>query len=253
MIDVWCVLWGDKYHPAYVYALKEAVGEHLTVPHRFKCLTDHRLPGIQTVEPPQNWPGWWSKLNLFAAAVRPSLYFDLDVLIVRNIDYLVEYTVHELAAPANWAQSGHGGIQSSVMAWDGTWRDPFERFDYAVDSKRLWGDQEYLWELRGDDWTRIPGVASFKYHCIAQLQDWAHVVAFHGLPKPPEAGSWTWPFTRTLRSIISDSMLNGFDAALANAGIASGSLPTGTPRQTSTSSVAPGTPRAAGSDTRASS
>lgn len=220
MLTVWSVLWGDKYHPSYVYALKEAVEKNLSHTHKFRCITDKYLPGITTISPIKNWAGWWQKLQLFAMADGPSLYFDLDVLITGSIDYLVEYTAHEFAAPANWARSGHGGIQSSVMAWSGEWREPYLRFNPAADTERLWGDQELIWEIRGDDWTRIPGIYSYKYHCIHGLRGDESVVVFHGQPKPHEIpNTWTSRYTITLRNLISDSMLIGFDEALKNRGI----------------------------------
>jgi len=140
-LTVWSVCTGHKYNPAYVYALRTAVYFHLSEPHQFKCLTEHNLPSIDRVRPPVRWDSWWPKLSLFFLADGPSLYFDLDVLITGSLDYLVPYTKHKFSAPANWAASGHGGVQSSVMAWDGTWREPFLNFNYAVDSKRLHGDQ----------------------------------------------------------------------------------------------------------------
>lgn len=245
MIDVWCCLWGKKYHAAYVYALEEAVEQHLTVPHRFRCLSDRELPGIDVTLRQRKWPSWWGKLELFEVASGPSLYFDVDVLLVGNIDYLADYTAHEFAAPANWARSGHGGIQSSVMAWDGSWREPVERFSPA-DQERLWGDQELLWEIRGDDWVRVPGVYSFKYHCLGGLRGDEKVVVFHGKPDPHEAGLWTWPYTRTLRSLISDTTQHGFERALQNMESARASRHELTNPQMSTSSVGLGTPSGTG-------
>ena len=205
MITVFCVCTGDKYNTGYVYALKEAVSKYLTVKHEFKCITEHELPNITTVKPIVNYHGWWSKLNLFAPSVATgkSIYLDLDVVITKNIDYLVEYT-DTFSAPANWAQSGHGGIQSSVMCWPGNWHYPFEKFDYEKDSKRLWGDQEFLWELLGDDWQKIPNVGSYKYHVrpVSQIPEWMHICAFHGKPDPDEVkDACILPFTATLRSL----------------------------------------------------
>ena len=130
-LTVYCVYWGDKYDKAYVYALKEMVDRNLTIPHEFVCITTEKLPGIQTKLPFGPWHGWWQKMNLWAPFIAqgPSLYFDLDVIITGNIDYLAEYTDCQLAAPANWARSGHGGIQSSVMAWKGIHVDVLSRRD----------------------------------------------------------------------------------------------------------------------------
>lgn len=205
MITVWCVCVGDKYDSAYVYALRDMVATYLTIEHDFLCITTRKLDGIQTVLPYAPYQGWWSKINLFAPGMArgPSLYFDLDVVITQNIDYLKEYTKHQFSAPANWAKSGHGGIQSSVMAWSGDWTEPFNRFDYQADPDRLWGDQEFLWELLQDDWVRIPGIGSYKYHCKQGLPPDIKVCVFHGKPDPHEISDlWLLPYISTRLSTI---------------------------------------------------
>jgi hypothetical protein len=205
--------------------LKEAVGQHLSVPHVFKCITEHELPGVHTVKPPVPYWGWWSKVGLFAPGVAtgPSLYFDLDVVITGALDYLMEYTRHEFAAPPNWAQSGYGGIQSSVMAWRGNWFAPWAYIEpqWPAVTKRLWGDQELLWEMLGDDWVRIPrGIYSYKYECRdGKPPADMSVCVFHGEPKPHEVSDeWLSPSTATLRSRISSSTPNGSRKALSATG-----------------------------------
>lgn len=212
-LTVWCVYWGDKYNKAYVYALKESVEANLTIPHRFVCITTDRLEGIETVLPKVPYQGWWQKTGLFypGLATGPSIYLDLDVVITGNIDYLTDY-IDTFSAPANWAQSGHGGIQSSVMVWPGNWYEPFEKFNYQIDSERLYGDQEFLWELLGDKWNKIPHVGSYKYHVrpAGNVPDWMRICAFHGKPDPAEV---TDPclssFTETLHNLINGNMHNG--------------------------------------------
>lgn len=214
-LTVFCVCTGDKYHPGYVYALRHAVAKHLSAEHDFRCITTLKLPGIRCVNPFVPYQGWWSKLNLFTPgmATGPSLYFDLDVLITSSLDYLVEYTQHEFAAPANWAQSGYGGIQSSVMAWRGNWTAPYEYIkpQWPGVKTRLWGDQELLWEMLGDRWVRIPHIYSYKYHCREGRQpDDMAVCVFHGEPKPAAVtDTWTLPHTLILRSYIRSSMGSG--------------------------------------------
>lgn len=190
MLTVFCVCVGDKYDVGYVYALRDMVKNNLTIEHEFKCITTKKLEGIQTITPPVPYQEWWSKFGLFYPGVStgPSLYFDLDTVIVGNIDYLVEYTKHKFAAPENWAQSGHKGIQSTVMAWSGSWNEPYERVkeQWPEVRSRLWGDQEFLTEMLGDDWVKMEGIRSYKYHCQNALPKEARVVAFHGKPDYPE-------------------------------------------------------------------
>lgn len=228
-LTVWCVCVGDKYNPAYVYALKESIEKYLTIPHEFKCITTHKLPGVFTVKPYVPYQGWWSKINLFTPrmATGPSIYFDLDTVITGSLDYLAEYTKYKFSAPANWAQSGWGGIQSSVMAWSGSWYEPFYKINKEwrdrkikdgftiLGNKSYWGDQEYLWDLLGDDWIRIPNIYSYKYHCRDSNppKDMA-VCVFHGKPDPHEVSDkWILPFTATLHNHIKLSMDCGLKMA----------------------------------------
>ena len=200
-LTVWCVCIGDKYNTGYVYALKEMVSRNLTLPHTFKCITTHYLHGINTVNPFVPYQGFWCKMSLFAPTVAtgPSIYLDLDVVITGNIDYLADYT-DTFSAPPNWANSGHGGIQSSVMCWPGNWTFPYDeiRKDWpgTVDSNgyremrgyKFWGDQEYLWCILGDNWEKIPNVGSYKYHVMSSgtIPEWMRICVFHGRPDPHE-------------------------------------------------------------------
>ena len=186
-LTVWCVCVGDKYSTSYVYALKEMVSKYLTLPHSFKCITTEKLTDIETVLPYVPYQGWWSKFSLWERAKGPSIYFDLDVVIVGNIDYLVNYT-NTFSAPPNWAQSGYGGIQSSVMCWPGNWRLPLDVIDWPADSEKYWGDQEFLHALLKNDWEKIPGIGSYKYHVMnnKKIPEWMNVCVFHGKPDPHE-------------------------------------------------------------------
>lgn len=200
-MTVWCVLNGSKYANADAHILKDMVARNLSIPHRFRCLSDRPVAGIDCLTPEENWPGWWAKLLLFKYGEGQCLYFDLDVVIVGDVAPLLS---DRLSMPANWAQSGHGGCQSSVMAW----RDPIPRlhgdFDPALLDpptegncglyRGLWGDQEYITEKLGDPGEYVvpmKGVYSYKYHCRGGLPNGARVVCFHGRPKPSEVSdSW---------------------------------------------------------------
>lgn len=217
-LTVWCVCTFDKYDSGYVYNLKEMVENNLSIPHEFKCITTRKLEGIHTVFPALPYQGWWSKLNLFSRADGPSIYFDLDVLIVDSIDYLADFT-DNFSAPANWAQSGHGGIQSSVMCWPGSWTYPLEHLQWPQARSKYWGDQEYLWDLLGEDWQRIPGIGSYKYHVrpAQQIPEGLSTIVFHGKPDPHEVDDpCISSFTATLRNHIKSSTDSGskraFDA-----------------------------------------
>lgn len=200
MLTVWCVCVGTKYTDADVLILRDMVRRHMspTAQWQFRCLSDRPIVGVDTlrVDP---WPGWWSKLLLFRYAEGACLYLDLDVVVVADLMPLAYGpAAGTLSMPKNWARSGHGGWQSSVMAW---WKDyshipdgfdldqlgaPEARNWGYYGPKRLWGDQEYLTEVLGDAVVPMHGVYSYKYHCREQGEppEDARVIAFHGEPKP---------------------------------------------------------------------
>ena len=210
MLTVWSLCWGDKYTDYYVQRLRREVKKYLTLPHQFICLTDREIKGVATMPPPVDWPGWWGKIGLFkpGVATELNLWLDLDVVITANLDAMVEqYSDSHLACAKNWAQSGHGGCQSSVMIWKGGKGCQAEYIYRTFDPADvnwppinqpgvLWGDQEHLTVLRDDGRLAVTHfdpalVQSYKYHCREGLPEGAKVVVFHGDPKPADVSeSW---------------------------------------------------------------
>ena len=197
MLTVWCVLNGDKYADSDVYILRDMVARNLSQPHRFRCLSDREIPGVDCSVADEQWPGWWSKLLLFRYSTGLNLYFDLDVVIVGALDGLVS---DRLSMPLNWAQSGHGGCQSSVMAWG--WSYPQIPDAFHVEQleapergncgayQGLWGDQELITRTLGNpggvNIDAMQGIYSYRYHCQGGPPPGAIVVCFHGQPKPAQ-------------------------------------------------------------------
>jgi len=202
MLTVWCVCWGDKYPDYYVTRLQRTVRENLTVQHRFVCVTDRKIPCVTTMPPPVDWPGWWGKIGLFKPGISglTNLYLDLDVVITGPLDDMIErYVAAHIAMPTNWAQSGHGGCQSSVMLWRQSKYilpiyklfDPKDARWPPVNDGYLWGDQEWITKLRDEGVIEVTPinpnwVKSYKYHCLDGLPDDTRVVVFHGSPKPAD-------------------------------------------------------------------
>lgn len=199
MIKVACVLKsGGDFDWDYVSRLREGVRAHLTLDHEFVCLTDivekseHFID--DTVIPlTRGWPGWWSKLELFGVE-GPLLYFDLDTMIVGNIDplaammYDAEPTlqiIHDFYHPTLY--------QSTLMGW-GPYSMSHVLDKFAVRADRTMrnhgGDQQWLMAA-GVPMTAIdlPGIYSYKVHVQGKgVPDDARVVCFHGRPRPHEVG-----------------------------------------------------------------
>lgn len=192
MLTVWCVCVADKYTDEDVKILRAMVRRYMARRFWFRCLSDRKIIGIDCciVDP---WPGWWSKLKLFTAGGGENLYLDLDTVVTGPLDHLLS---GPLSMPRNWARSGAGGWQSSVMSWGRDYSRITEAFDVTQLSepangnygyygpRRLWGDQEFITELLGDEVIPMPAVYSYKYHCRGGPPAGASVACFHGLPKP---------------------------------------------------------------------
>lgn len=150
-------------------------------------------------------------MQLFAPGMAEgvNLYLDLDVVVTGSLDPIVECLgQHSLAMPLNWAQSGHGGCQSSVMVWRAceytqqiyNLFDPKDAHWPPINKPGiLWGDQEWITHLRDTGLLRVRPipeqyVKSYKYHCRNGLPADTRVVVFHGEPKPENVkeGWFTW-------------------------------------------------------------
>lgn len=207
MLTVWCVWWRDpaapnKYDEYCVQRLQRTVRENLSIPHRFICITDEPVQGVATFPPVVDWPGWWSKISLFKPGVATTLnlYLDLDVVITADLTEMLEaHKESPLAMPLNWAQSGHGGCQSSVMIWKQSrntlpiWREFETAFIHWPPTPpwKFYGDQEWITYLRDTGKIQVDAInpawiRSYKYHCKQGLPQGTRVVVFHGSPKPQD-------------------------------------------------------------------
>jgi hypothetical protein len=216
--NIVCVLRsGGAYTPEYVHRLQQGLRSYLRIPHRVVILTDmdptlfgHVQDSVQscTVMPLMyNWPGWWSKLEVFRLVDRPTLYFDLDTIIKGDITDIVEWLI-TTESPTffgleDWLEPTKT-INSSVMYWLGNFH--FLTGEFAVDPERymqqyrkwpLVGDQGYITErvvpngLFRAIQPYFPGrFVSYKKSELVDREK-ASVICFHGSPKPHER-KWNW-------------------------------------------------------------
>lgn len=194
MIDVLCVCKsGGEYDKEWVRKLKDGVARNLTVPHAFKCLSDIDVPDRIPLK--HKWPGWWSKIEMFREIQGPTLYLDLDTVVVSNINHLAVLE-SDFAMLSNFHVPEFVG--SGVMwfgkpqkhVYDRFCEKPFKWIEYH-DRKRngpYLGDQAFIWESmkRRVDHLPMETIKSYKFHCKDGLPKSASVVCFHGVPKLPE-------------------------------------------------------------------
>ena len=181
-----------------VRLLRQQVKRHLSQPNQFICITENKIDGITCLPPQTDYPGWWGKVGLFKPHVSASrnLWLDLDVVITGSLDGLVApLNGSQIRIGLNWAASGHGGCQSSMMYWQGnSARVIYDEFDPAIahwppvnQTGILWGDQEHCTALRDNkqldcEYFSHTDLMSYKYHCQKGLPEGAKVISFHGKP-----------------------------------------------------------------------
>ena len=193
-----CVFWGDKYPVEYVHKLRSMVARNMpTQRHRFVCLSDVDIPGVDCIPVFANsWRGWWQKVALFTPRLFPGgtriLYLDLDIVITRPIDDLVQMWGDDpLIMIKNFKSGyGHAAHNSSVMMWVAG--DPrvaaiHDLFSADVMDK-LHGDQCWIWRVLQDQITNWPLdlIQSYKCDCQNFVGVNTNIVVFHGDPKPHE-------------------------------------------------------------------
>lgn len=195
---------GGIYTPAHVHRLQAQAWAAAPDEH-FVCLTDQPVPGVVTVPLAHDWPGWWSKLELFRPELFPAgerlLYADLDTTFVGPLAPLLERPEPFLAIADFYRQPPkvpRRGLASGLLSWmAGTQTALYHVFaaipDVIMRGCGLAGDQRFLEEALGSApvtfWQDVvPGqVVSYKAHCGGGVPAGARVVAFHGRPKPWDA------------------------------------------------------------------
>ena len=196
----------------------------MTLLHRFVCLTDDPRgidSRVETKPLPDDLPGWWNKISLFKPRIHDLrgalLYFDLDMVIIRNIDPLVCYPGKFLAIPAAAIKNEFAAalLRFNIGEHRRIW-DLFEPRSAEV-IRKVYGDQNWINACAGNadlaEYSRSvrlrwPEVTprrpliqplprnwfpDFKRHLgevPAGLGRAARVIVFHGKPMVHERG-WT--------------------------------------------------------------
>lgn len=220
-----CIHWGDKYPFLYVERLQRALHRHCSTTLDFVCVSNNEAmcrevtADIRVVPAPNTLQGWWQKINLFNRdfmEYRHIIYCDLDVVVMKNIDEIVDMIgkyefIH--------AQDVLDDLSSSFMIIDRDSlfaRDVFATFnpDYAkiVDC----GDQWYLKKFLDQDKYRIGSLTPEQHYSYKYLIDHTNwrirstnllyravdiegvsMLNFHGTPNPHdlESNPDAWPFS----------------------------------------------------------
>jgi hypothetical protein len=221
MLNVICLKHGNKYDAGYVNKLFNMVSRHLTIPCTFNCFTDDPLGidprvNIKILPDDINLSGWWWKPYIFKTGHFTSgdtnLFFDLDMVIIKNIDNLVTYKQDQFLGLCDVGRvfnRSSNKLGSAVLRW------PANKYHHIWDSihsdptliNRFNGDQDWIWHLCKqsiqffpNDWIisykwearnrteliRVGSRWNFKTVRSPELPPNTCVLAFHGSPDPHE-------------------------------------------------------------------
>ena len=221
IIDCACVIHGEAYSWQYVERLHNMLSRHITPGIRLHVYTeaDRPVPAPMIKHELTEWtiarPGrsWWYKMQLFNTAHHcgPLLYFDLDTVIVGNLDWIWQQPTEYFWAIRDFKylwKPTHVGLNSSVMWWDTqryrhVW-DSFVQQDLNQVIQKYRGDQDYISAAIPENQRRMFDanyVQSWRWQCLdggynfqrrqhrtpgtgTQFSDTTSILIFHGDPKP---------------------------------------------------------------------
>jgi hypothetical protein len=223
-LDCACVIHGDKYSWEYVERLYNMIAANTRYKIRMHVFTEpHRsVPDNMIKHELIEWPGisgpkksWWYKMQMFDPKhqLKKVLYFDLDVVIVDNIDWLWDLSDQYFWAIRDFKylwRPEWNGINSSVMLWNNVklnwiW-DSFSSKNINATVRLFHGDQDYLNSILDDKTRRFLNtdfVKSWRWQCLdggfdiksrayqnpnagTSIFPCTKIMIFHGNPKPHE-------------------------------------------------------------------
>jgi len=149
MINVICLKWGTKYSSKYVNRLFKMVSINLSKPFDFYCYTDNPkglYKEIKIIPIEDDYLEiYWNKLSMFKKDFIPKgicLYFDLDIVIQKKLDPLLDYLCDDLTMIKSYWKGEDCVTDGSSLRFK-------ERWDmYANSSILLWKSNKltHIWD-----------------------------------------------------------------------------------------------------------
>ncbi len=224
-LTVTTFFWTDKerrrdyvFTHDHVHILKNMVERHLSIPHRFVCVTNEPIDGIETIQLDKEWfakcrkhcpgtvfPRLWMRSPDYPIKGR-ILNLDLDVVIVDSIDPIVDRKEDCVWwRNPNYPQPRRAFFQTSIQLFTaGTRPELWTDFNPQLTPewvKRRFGGHEQSWVSERLNWTEAFWDANDGIYGAgrlfdgkpdegvqSELPDNARIVSFPGnrIPDQPE-------------------------------------------------------------------
>lgn len=211
MIHCICLKFGSKYNSEYVNKLFRGIKRNTSKEFLFTCFTDQYdgiLEDIDIRAIPHPTGDWYSKIGLYDETLYnlndQIFYFDLDTVIVGNLDKIFEYSGDFIILRDFYRSDGYG---SGLMAWrPHAVNHMFKNFTHGYRSRlgdQGWPEEQYpnadIWQEHYPE-----KIISYKVHVQNNGKtnpgwtqhggnlDTASIVCFHGRPMPHHVIKLNW-------------------------------------------------------------
>lgn len=232
IINVICIKWGTVYPSEYVNNLYSMINRNTKYKVNFYCFTEDSdnlnkniiikpLPVLNTIDEYKTKYAYRKEAALCDDTLgdltgKRVFFFDLDIVIISNLDDFFEYPKDNKFYIINdWNTKGNHIGQASSYSWVvgtlGFIKEYFEKNPKEVIDKYYTASQEYLstkiiekfgkLNFWPEDW-----FCSFRFHCLNKIGPFRHffeakipkdrkdlkIIVFHGDPNPKEAMLGIW-------------------------------------------------------------
>ena len=192
---------GGEYVERHVHALRDQCAKHIPWAD-FVCLSDGH-PECKTIPLVYDYPGWWSKMELFKLH-GPILYMDLDTVVTGSCDHwLHQIQQKEFVVLRNIARDHRDKTRafgSGLMYWSGDLSYLCQAYeDAGCPSEYRGGDQKFIEHTFKGEYTYFKDITDDIVSFKANIRDGSYpkekasIIYFHGRPRPWEQSIVTWP------------------------------------------------------------
>ena len=203
---------GGRYEPRHVRWLRDQFAARCKTPHRFVCLSDVTIKGVDTIPlelPRHKSPGWWGQLEYLRPGLFPGgasvLCCDLDTVLYRDFE-LHRCPLGEFAMSReidNWSRSSWAVWNAGLMYFNGDFSGVWKAYNNDLDFRfsdpqyHYPGSQEYIVAgllAQGDYPTDIVRHVCYSFYegDCRRLPSETQIACFPMTPKPWDITPRPW-------------------------------------------------------------
>jgi hypothetical protein len=192
---------GGDFDKDDVLNMKQQLADCVNEPFEYVIISSDK--SVATIVPDNPLVSWWCKLNMFSIK-GPCLYIDLDVVLLRNIDDVInvikdltDKQIMMLTPFSEFLKINIVGenFSTSIMGWNGDMSYILNNF--TREQLGVVGDQEYVSRMVYEH-----GIEVIRVDSIVKVVSWPeykhlrcdrpHIINFYSNPRPRKLGLPYW-------------------------------------------------------------